>query len=77
MRIFHGVLVLFLGTMIMGCSGAFWGGAGAGVLGAGAGYELKAQQQMNLLNADLKNGKITQSEYDIRKNQIERGSLLK
>ena len=61
----------------MGCSGAFWGGAGAGALGAGAGYEIQAERQMNQLNEDLKNGKINQHEYDIRKDQIQKGSLLK
>ncbi len=77
MRKFQVLLALFLGTTLMGCSGAFWGGAGAGALGAGAGYELRANQQINVLDEDLKNGKITQSEYDIRKNQIQKGSLLK
>lgn len=69
---------LFLGSVVLtGCSGAFWGGTGAGVLGAGAGYEYQAQRQMDQINADLKAGKITQKEYDIRKDQIQRGSLLK
>lgn len=72
-----GLSVLLLGVTLMGCSGAFWGGAGAGVLGAGAGYEIQAQRQMNQLDEDLKNGKITQQEYDIRKDQIQKGSLLK
>ena len=61
----------------MGCSGAFWGGTGAGALGAGAGYEIKAEREMNQLDEDLKNGKITQQEYNIRKDQIKKGSLLK
>lgn len=72
-----GLLTLLFGVTLMGCSGAFWGGAGAGALGAGAGYEIQAERQMNQLNEDLKNGKITQKEYDIRKDQIQRGSLLK
>ncbi len=70
---------LFLSVTLMGCSGtgSFWGGAGAGALGAGAGYEIQAERQMNQINDDLKNGKITQHEYDIRKDQIQKGSLLK
>ncbi len=71
------LLVLLLGITLMGCSGAFWGGAGAGAVGAGAGYEIQAERQMNQLNEDLRNGKITQAEYDIRKDQIQKGSLLK
>lgn len=72
-----GLSILFLSVILMGCSGAFWGGAGAGALGAGAGYEIQAERQMNQLNEDLKNGKINQHEYDIRKDQIQKGSLLK
>ena len=37
----------------------------------------ESERQMNQLNEDLKNGKITQHEYDIRKDQIKKGSLLK
>lgn len=77
MRKFQVVMLLFLGMTLMGCSGAFWGGAGAGVLGAGAGYEVQAKRQMDQLDEDLKNGKITQAEYDIRKDQIQKGSLLR
>lgn len=77
MKKFQGLLVLLLGITLTGCSGAFWGGAGAGALGTGAGYEIQAERQMDQLNEDLKNGKISQQEYDIRKDQIRKGSLLK
>jgi len=77
MKKFLSLMVLLLGITLMGCSGAFWGGAGAGVLGAGAGYEIQAERQMRQLDDELKSGKITQQEYDIRKDQIQRGSLLK
>lgn len=77
MKNLKGLLVLLLGMTLIGCSGAFWGGAGAGALGAGAGYEIQAERQMNQLNEDLKNGKITQQEYDVRKDQIQKSSLLK
>ncbi len=72
-----GLLIVLSGIVLAGCSGSFWGGAGAGALGAGAGYEIQAERQMNQLNEDLKNKKITQQEYNIRKDQIQRGSLLK
>ena len=62
-------------TLLSGC-GNFWGGMAGGAAGAGAGYELKARQQMDKLNDDLKSGRIDQKEYDIRKDQIQRGSLV-
>jgi hypothetical protein len=77
MRRFQGLLFVIFAVTLMGCSSSFWGGAGAGALGAGAGYEIQAQRQLDQLNADLKNGKINQHEYDIRRDQIEKGSLLK
>jgi len=77
MRKFTGLLVLVLAVSLAGCSGAFWGGTGAGVLGAGAGYEYQADRQMKQIEEDLKSGKIDQKEYDIRKDQIQKGSLLK
>ncbi len=73
----QGLAIVLLLVTMTGCSSSFWGGAGAGVLGAGAGYEIQAQRQMDQLRADLKSGKIDQKEYDIRRDQIEKGSLLK
>jgi hypothetical protein len=59
-----------------GCSPSFWGGAGSGVVGAGAGYEIHANQELKKLDEDLKAGRIDQREYDIRKDQVKRDSLL-
>jgi len=75
--ILQGLAIVLLVITLAGCSSSFWGGAGAGVLGTGAGYEIQAQRQLDQLNADLKRGKITREEYDIRRDQIEKGSLLK
>jgi hypothetical protein len=77
MKRFQGLLIVLLCITLAGCSGAFLGGAGAGALGAGAGYEVQAERQMNELDEDLRSGKITQQEYNIRKDQIKKGSLLK
>lgn len=74
---FRVLMVILSVALLSGCSGAFWGGAGAGALGAGAGYEIQAERQMRKLDEDLKNGKITQHDYDIRKDQIQSGSLIK
>lgn len=71
------LLALTAGTLALaGCSGQFWGGAGTGVLGAGAGYEYKANEEMKKLEADRAAGRITQEEYNIRKDQIQRMSVI-
>lgn len=59
-----------------GCSPAFWGGAAAGVLGAGGGYEIQSKRQMDRLDDDLRSGRIERREYEQRKEQIERGSII-
>ena len=71
------VVAIILLLSMVGCSGKFWAGAGGGALGAGAGYELNLERQMDRIEDDLADGKIDQQEFDIRKNQIERDSLLK
>ena len=58
------------------CSGAFWGGAGGGTVATGAGYEVNAKVQSDRITKDLADGKINQQEYDIRKDQIKRMSLV-
>jgi hypothetical protein len=67
-----------LSTMLLtsGCYPAFWGGAAAGALGTGAGYEVQANRQMDRLDDDLRSGKISRREYETRKQQIERGSVV-
>lgn len=50
-----------------------------GVVGAGAaagGYELNIKRQMDRIENDLSSGAITQEEFDIRKDQIGRDSLI-
>jgi len=68
--------ILISTFMASGCSGAFWGGAGSGILGAGAGYEVHANAELKKIDEDLKAGRIDKREYDIRKDQIRRDSLL-
>jgi hypothetical protein len=64
------------GMLTAGCYPAFWGGAAAGALGTGAGYEVQAKRQMDRLDDDLRSGKIERREYETRKQQIERGSII-
>jgi hypothetical protein len=59
-----------------GCSPAFWGGTAVGALGTGAGYEINANRQMDRLEDDRKAGRIGRDEYEDRKKQIERGSII-
>ena len=68
--------LLLVGALAVGCSPQFWGGAATGALGGGAGYELRARQQLNQLEEDYKAGRITREQYEDRKREIERGSLI-
>jgi len=68
---------LFL--MCGGCESS-WGSAGLGAAGgavaAGGGYEYVANREMKRIEQDYKDGKIDKREYEIRKNQLERMSIL-
>lgn len=76
--------LLLLSTLLLlastsGCgshTGSATGGAlGGAAVGAGA-YEFSAHRQMERIDADYKAGRINKQEYDIRKDQIQRGSIL-
>jgi hypothetical protein len=67
-------IVLVLGLSQSGC--AFLGGAAVGSLATGAGYELNAHNQMDKLEADYRNERISRREYEARKAQIEKGSII-
>ena len=66
------VLMVALGQG--GC--AFLGGAALGALGTSAGYEINARSKMNQVEDDYKNERISRAEYESRKSQIEKGSLI-
>jgi hypothetical protein len=69
------IAVLLLASMTQwGCE--FLGGAATGALATGAGYEFSAKRQMDRLEDDYKNERISREEYEIRKKQIESGSLI-
>ncbi|HEV8719277.1 MAG TPA: hypothetical protein VGW77_01405 [Candidatus Binatia bacterium] len=67
-------VALLVGLTQTGC--AFLGGAAVGTLATGAGYELNARSQMDKLEADYKNERISRREYEARKAQIEKGSII-
>ena len=68
------VLVLLIGVSQSGC--AFLGGAAVGGLATGAGYEINAHSQLNKLDDDYKAERISRAEYQARKSQIEKGSII-
>jgi hypothetical protein len=67
-------LTLLLALAQSGC--AFLGGAAAGSVATGAAYEINAKRQMDKLEEDFKNERISRREYEERKAQIEKGSLI-
>jgi hypothetical protein len=68
------LLILLASISQWGCE--FLGGAAVGGLATGAGYEYNAKRQMDQLEDDLKSEKISRGEYEERKRQIERGSII-
>jgi osmotically-inducible protein OsmY len=67
-------LILFVSLCQAGC--AFLGGAAVGSLATGAGYEINAKRQMDNLEDDYRNERISRREYQSRKKQIESGSVV-
>jgi len=67
-------VVLSIGLSQSGCM--FLGGAAVGALGTSAGYEINAHSKMNDLEADYKAERISRREYEARKSQIEKGSII-
>jgi len=67
-------LLFLAGLMQTGCQ--FAAGAATGALATGAGYEINANRQMDKLNDDLRHERISRREYEERKRQIERGSII-
>jgi hypothetical protein len=75
-----GLMLLLISILTFGCSSNL-GSAGLGALGGAAagsaGYEYNAHRQMQQLEEAYRSGRIDREEYEVRKNQIERGSILK
>ena len=57
-----------------GCE--FVAGAATGALATGAGYEINAKRQMDMLDDDYRRERISRREYERRRSQIERGSIV-
>ena len=73
------ICLAFFVLSLSGCSSsggsAVLGALGGAAAGAG-GYEYHLKKQKDQVEADFKDGKIDQQEYEIRKDQIERDSLI-
>ena len=67
-------LVLMMAFGQSGC--AFLGGAAVGAVGTSAAYEINAHSKMNQIEDDYKAERISRREYESRKSQIEKGSIL-
>ena len=68
-------LLLLLGSLgLAGCE--FVAGAATGALATGAGYEINAKRQMDRLDDDYRGERISRREYERRRGQIERGSII-
>lgn len=67
--------ILLLGSLgLAGCE--FIAGAATGALATGAGYEISAKRQMDRLEDDYRRERIGRREYEARRHQIERGSII-
>ncbi|MCF8061014.1 MAG: hypothetical protein K9M82_00725 [Deltaproteobacteria bacterium] len=70
------ITIALLATGAIGCSKSFWGGAAVGAAGAGAAYELQKKKQMDRLEEDFEQGRISREEYLERKKEIQEGSII-
>jgi hypothetical protein len=79
MKIIAPVVVVLAGLSLAGCEtsggSAVLGGV-AGAAAGGGGYEFHLKKQRDRVEADYRDGKIDQAEYDIRIDQLNRDSLL-
>jgi hypothetical protein len=66
--------LLLASTTQWGCE--FLGGAATGALVTGAGYEVNNKRQMDRLDEDYRNERISRRDYEERKRQIEAGSII-
>lgn len=74
------VLMIVFSLSLAGCESK-WGSAGLGAAGGAAagagGYEWKINQEMERIEEAHRAGRMSDEEYRIRKDQIQRLSILK
>jgi hypothetical protein len=80
MKITAPIVIALISLGLAGCDSkggsALLGGV-AGAAAGGGGYEYHLKQQRDRVEADYRDGKIDQAEYDIRIDQLNRDSILK
>jgi len=69
------VIMAGLLAILSGC-GSFWRGAAVGAVAVGAADTINAKNQIDKLDQDYKAGNITKEQYDIRLDQIKKGSII-
>lgn len=68
--------MIFPLLFLSGCSKEMAGGAAVGVGAAGAAYEYQNKRTMDALEEDFKAGRITEDEYNRRKEEVKSRSLV-
>lgn len=74
MRKYLPIMLVIAALSQWGCE--FLGGAAVGSLATGAGYEINSKRQMDRLEDDYRHERISRQEYEKRKSQIEKGSII-
>jgi hypothetical protein len=73
----NNLMLMFVLMVVLGQSGcAFLGGAAVGALGTSAGYEINAKSKKDQLEDDYRKERISRREYEARKSQLEKGSII-
>jgi hypothetical protein len=74
------ILMIIFSLALMGCESrlgtAGLGAAGGAAAGAG-GYEWKMNQEMSRIEEERRQGRMSQEEFEIRRDQIHRMSILR
>ncbi len=74
-KILLSIMILPL-LFLSGCSKEMAGGAAVGVGAAGAAYEYQNKRTMDALEEDYRAGRITEDEYNRRKEEVKNRSLV-
>jgi hypothetical protein len=74
------ILIFVFSLAFLGCESrvgtAGLGAAGGAAAGAG-GYEWKMNQEINRIEEERRQGRMSQEEYEIRRDQIQRMSIIR
>jgi hypothetical protein len=75
------IILLVVSSLAFAGCGSRWGSAGLGAAGGAAagvgGYEWQLNKELERIQEARQEGKMSEEEYQIRKDQIQRLSILK